>query len=127
VSTAPMGGLMAKADGNQLDARAESSGALHLSWNSFAKAVASVGIPSTDHADMHGVSALSKESLDGPTRRVVSPDAKPSVVRLAILRGIKAGTVEPTLAGLTRAFKAMGGTAAQAQALLRELDTSARA
>ena len=139
VSLSPLGNF-AKADNggfqpttDGLKGTCEQRGAIHMSWGTFAKAVSEVGVPVTDSALKTGVQALTRESLERGTRRLV-PKRQPDEMQMdyahakvAVLRKVKDGTVPATLDGLTRAFKAVGLGKTAAQRLLDEIGRSARA
>lgn len=125
VSLAPVGNLMAKADSGALSTRtAHDPDVLHLPWRAFAKSVAEVGQPITDHAALTGVQALTRTSLERGTRKEVaggsgSPGA--GKLRLKALRAIKAGLVDPTKADLTRFFRREGLGQGEAEGVAGQL------
>jgi hypothetical protein len=127
VSLSPMGGLeamtdvggdllMAKADNRAVQLAAQRVGALHLGWRQLAKAMtvglpmskamAEVGMPQTDHANLSGVQALRGESLDEKPRK--KPSRKYLAARLAVLRKLNKGELNLTKGALCKAFEALG-------------------
>ncbi len=113
VSTSPMGPL-AKAEQATVD-RVASSGALRLTWGNFAKACSEVGQIVTDHAQLKGVQALTKESLESRVREPLA--------RTTVLRALKDGKLRARHADLAKAFSALShpDPDGAARDLLREL------
>lgn len=120
------GALMAKADNRDLQRHAlDAAQATRLTFSTFgealtaglpmAKAIATVGMPETDHAQLTGVQALTGENLEG------KPDRNLTAARVTILRRIRAGKLSLTRTALTHAFEALGYGGREAAALLREL------
>lgn len=133
VSLSPMGAF-AKADSGVLvptersmKKSCQEAGAVHLSWGTFAKAVSEVGVPVTDTAARTGVQALTAQSMDRKTRQLAAPKLDYAHGKVAVLKCVKQGTVQPTLRDLTKAFKAVGLGENEARRLLAELQSRARA
>lgn len=87
VSLSPVGNLVAKSQ-QFPSGHIPRDGVLHLPWRAFAKAVAEVGQPITDHAALEGVQALTKESVEGKPKLAARQITK-------VLRAIKSGDVSP--------------------------------
>lgn len=103
------------------------SGAVHMSWGTFAKAVSEVGVPVTDSAARTGVQALTPESLERTTRRAGQPKLTYPQAKKAVMRCIRSGTVEVNMRDLTRAFAAVGLGKQEARQLFDELARRAQA
>ena len=127
VSLAPVGSLLAKADAGgltgSLNARPD---VLHLDSRTFAKAASEVGQIITDHAQLTGVQALTRQNLDTKTYNGgVSPAGSTNPrglrARVVVLRAIKDGRLELNLKAISKAFRNLGASDTEAATHARKL------
>lgn len=126
VTTDPYPEFAKAEDAASIQARDAYSGALRLSWGQFAKAVSEVGAPITDHAQLTGVQALTRSSVDPRVRQIVpGGDVSAKAARVVVLRALKAGRIPATRAALVKAFRSQklpeDEARAEAESLLHDL------
>ena len=128
VSLAPVGNLIAKADSAALSSALTAyPDVLHLDYRTFAKASSEVGQIITDHAQLTGVQALTKQSLDrnvlngGVAGGTGSTNPRGLKARVVILKAIHEGRLALNLKAIARAFRAQGASESEAATYARKL------